>query len=1298
MASLVLTTVGGALGGAFGGPIGMALGQAGGAFAGNLLAGGSGANKSPRVTVGPRLTALNGISSTEGAPVPRAYGRARIGGQMIWATRFLEHVNYAYEPATGGKGSGGSAQQPAQFEITYSYTANFAIGLCEGPIAFVRRIWADGQELDLATITFRVYAGTEDQAPDPLIAAVEEAGTVPAYRGLAYVVFESLPIGPYGNRIPQLTFEVVRPVDGIGKMIRAVNIIPGATEFGYQPDLHISVPGPGTTVAENRNQYFAATDWAGSLDALQALCPNLESVALVVVWFGDDLRAGHCSIAPRVDNAFKTLAFPLVPPWITDWSVAGITRASARLVSFVDGAAAYGGTPSDASVSAAIADLRARGLSVVLYPFVMMDIPPGNILPDPWTGGASQPAFPWRGRITCDPAPGVTGSVDGVAAAATQVSAFFAGYRAFILHYAALAHDAGGVDAFLIGSELVSLTRVRSASGVYPAVDALKMLAADVKAIVGTATKLSYAADWTEYGAHVLAGGADVRFPLDALWASALIDFVGIDVYWPLSDWRDGDHLDRQVADTIYDLAYLNGRITSGEAYDWYYADDPARAAQTRLPIMDGSYGKPWVFRQKDIAGWWSNTHVERVGGVETTATAWSPGAKQIWFTEAGCPAVDRGPNAPNVFPDPKSSEGGLPPFSRGFRDDLIQTRFIEAMLGHYDPAQTGFVTANNPVGPHGLCMVDPSRIFLWAWDARPFPAFPALSRLWADAADWRTGHWLNGRLEGLPLDRLLADLTADVDLPDSARVRPDVEGFIDGYVLDRPMSMRSAIEPLANLFSFDPVISSGLVRFASRARLPAITLTDDDLVPAKDGTLVHLTRSQESELPHEIAVSFSDSDDDYAPASVLSRRIEGWSARSAQAESAVLANRGVAQRAADVMLDDLWVARETASFEIDPRRLTLEPGDIVTLDHAGTTRLLRIDSIGDGASRSISARAIDPDIYDRVAADTQPPSKQAPPVYGPPLVVILDLAVARNDPVALQYIAATADPWPGPMSVFRQTGGAVGSAAAVDYVTTLPRRATIGVTLDALPPGPTARIDRGSSLRVKLHSGALAAVSDVEMFGGANTFAIGDSASGWEIVSAANAELVGTNIYRLSRLLRGQGGEESLAARTLAAGVTIVLLDRAVMPLASGTSLLGASATWLIGPAKRAIGDIAYVSVASTVTGKALMPYSPVQATATLTGDGIVIAWVRRGRIESDAWDPVDIPLGEASERYTVTITKHDGSPRVLETTTTDVLYAAADIAADFPTAPASLAVSIVQVSATVGAGFPLAVILPVG
>ena len=63
------------------------------------------------------------------------------------------------------------------------------------------------------------------------------------------------------------------------------------------------------------------------------------------------------------------------------------------------------------------------------------------------------------------------------------------------------------------------------------------------------------------------------------------------------------------------------------------------------------------------------------------------PQGKPIWFTEIGCPAVDKGANQPSVFPDPKSSEAGLPYFSNGTRDDLIQRRYLEAVLGAFDPA-----------------------------------------------------------------------------------------------------------------------------------------------------------------------------------------------------------------------------------------------------------------------------------------------------------------------------------------------------------------------------------------------------------------------------------------------------------------------------------------------------------------------------------------------------------------------------------------------------------------------------------
>lgn len=462
MATLILQTAGAALGTALGGPIGGAvLGTLGAVAGGAIDSALFGARAGPRFVEGPRLTDVAGLSSTEGEPIKRVYGRAKVGGTLIWATRPLEVANTSVQRAASG-GKGGAGQKTVT--TTYAYFADLAVGLCEGEIAHVRRVWADGREIDLATLNYRLYRGGADQAPDPLIVAKEGADRAPAYRGLAYVVFERLALAEFGNRVPQLAFEVIRPVDGLAGMVRAVCLIPGSTEFGLDPRLVTEDAGFGTTRAANRFQFQEASDVTASLDALQALCPRLARVSVVASWFGSDLRAGRCTVTPKVDRPDKaTLG--------DTWSVAGLTRDEVETVSTAPvGGAAYGGTPSDAGLGRLVAELRRRGLEVVLYPFVMMDVPAGNGLPDPRDAGAlHQPPYPWRGRITCAPAPGQPGSPDGTAAASAQVAAFFQnpdGYRRFLLHYADLAAgwaaDGVSLSGFIIGSEFPSLTRVRS--------------------------------------------------------------------------------------------------------------------------------------------------------------------------------------------------------------------------------------------------------------------------------------------------------------------------------------------------------------------------------------------------------------------------------------------------------------------------------------------------------------------------------------------------------------------------------------------------------------------------------------------------------------------------------------------------------------------------------------------------------------------------------------------------------------------------------------------------------------------
>ncbi|WP_112663095.1 baseplate multidomain protein megatron [Microvirga flavescens] len=1287
MATMVLQTVGSVVGGMIAGPLGAMAGRALGGLAGaaidNALLGGS---EGTKIVEGPRLKEIDGLTSTEGAPIPRIYGRARIGGQLIWATRLEEAVNTKTDRSgsQGGKGMGGKGGKTVT--VSYSYFANLAVGLCEGSIAYVRRVWADGRELDLSTIVMRVYRGSDTQNADALIVAKEGAENAPAYRGLAYVVFERLPLVDFGNRVPQFSFEIVRPVDGLNRMIRAVCLIPGASEFGYDQTPVMQVLGLGSTRPENRHQWQRASDIEASLDAMQALCPNLKRVSLVVSWFGDDLRAGSCTIAPRVDIKTKT----------TDgatWSVAGIAREDAKAVSLSSGAPAYGGTPSDDSVVNLIKNLKARGLEVILYPFVMMDVAAGNTLPNPY-GGSSQPPYPWRGRITCDPAPGEAGSPDGTAAAGTQVSRWFtraSGYRKLVLHYASLAVQAGGVNGFLIGSELVGLTRVRSASGVYPAVSELKKLATDVRAILGASTEIVYGADWTEYGAHVLNGGAEVRFPLDPLFAHADIDAVGIDYYPPISDWREGpDHRDLAEARSAYDTDYLRRRLGAGEAFDWYYANSSGRNAQQRIAITDGAYGKPWVFRQKDLVSWWSNSHVERVGGVEIGTTSWRAKSKPIWLTEIGIPAVDKGPNGPNVFPDPKSSESAYPPFSRGVRDDLSQARGLEAILSRFDPKLTGFASADNPTSSsYSGRMVDPANVYVWAWDARPFPAFPDFDTVWADGANWETGHWITGRIEGAALDRLVAKICQDFGVSTPSSI--PLDGFVDGYVIDRPMSARAALEPLARLFGVDAVASGGKMAWRGRGGRSAITIAKEDLILNEKGASLKLSRSQETELPLQVELGFTEGEIDYRRAAVASRRLSGASRREARTDLAIVTRRAEAQRLADALLQDAWAARESAEFELSHRRIDLEPGDVVSLPTDAGPKLHRIVRITDGPTRKVTSRAVEPSIFETPGASGARPARRPPPVPGKPYVAVLDLPAAKGDPTALQYIAVAADPWPGAVAVWRSGNGA---GYTLSQFIDVP--AIVGRTLTTFAAGPLWRWDPRATLDVEISSGAIAFIDDEAALAGGNLFAIQGENGRWEIVSVARAELIGERTYRLSRFLRGLSGSEPEAARDVPAGALMVKLDEAVVPLATSGDL-GVPWQYRVGPAGRDHADPAAVQFAATSGGDALRPLSPVHVAAHRDADGIHLSWVRRTRGDGDAWEPVDVPLAEDSERYEIDILSGMSLRRTIISTGPTALYSAAQEVADFGTPQSQLTIRIAQMSAVVGRGFEHTVTLAV-
>jgi hypothetical protein len=298
--------------------------------------------------------------------------------------------------------------------------------------------------------------------------------------------------------------------------------------------------------------------------------------------------------------------------------------------------------------------------------------------------------------------------------------------------------------------------------------------------------------------------------------------------------------------------------------------------------------------------------------------------------------------------------------------------------------------------------------------------------------------------------------------------------------------------------------------------------------------------------------------------------------------------------------------------------------------------------------------------------------------------VYLLDLpTVDDSDPPVLLRAAVFADPWPGPVSIWRSGDGASFARIATAFAP-----AIMGETLEDFAAGPIARYDRGAGLHIRLFGGALSSLSEASLLSGGNAAAVRNASGAWEILQFGDAELVGPREYRLTRLLRGQSGSEGAIAAPLLAGAPFVLLDSQIVPLLRGLDMIGRPQVFRFVAADHNHGDPIAVELSATPTSTGLRPFSPVHLRARRSGAGVAISRIRRTRRDGDAWDG-EVPLGEESEAYAVDILSGATVVRTLTANAPSVLYAAAEELADFGAAQTTLSVRVAQLSATVGRGF---------
>lgn len=505
---------------------------------------------------------------------------------------------------------------------------------------------------------------------------------------------------------------------------------------------------------------------------------------------------------------------------------------------------------------------------------------------------------------------------------------------------------------------------------------------------------------------------------------------------------------------------------------------------------------------------------------------------------------------------------------------------------------------------------------FLWCWDARPYPAFPAREDVWADGAAWRLGHWLTGRVGLSNLSEVVTELCM------RAGVEADVSGLrgvVSGFVADGPTSVGMHLEPLMAAFDFAAAERGGVVTFFHRddavADIAASVLTQ------ASAARPFAKRGDAAQTPIEARVRFLDAMKDYRIASVSARRLDRAEGGVESVDAPLVLEPAAAEAMAQAPLSDRRAAAESLDVEVGPAQLALEPGDLVRFDGGATYLIARIEDTE--ARRMELRRARDATAPDLALPEPAPPS---PPADSPtPVLAVLDLpalpGVEDDDrPLAAVFAA----PWRGQHEVFAGPEDALMTRRAI-----VRRAAIMGELVWALWPGPVGRWDRGNRMRVRIFDGALSSASAAAVLAGANVFAIQNGGE-WEIVQARDCVLVSDGEYVFSGLLRGQAGSAHAMAAPHPIGARIIKLDERLARLEIGAHEWREALPFAAPPSGALPSDARAARSEIILPHAGLRPRAPAHLRARkLTGGDIRLSWVRCARIGGDAWGPGEPSLG---------------------------------------------------------------------
>lgn len=349
----------------------------------------------------------------------------------------------------------------------------------------------------------------------------------------------------------------------------------------------------------------------------------------------------------------------------------------------------------------------------------------------------------------------------------------------------------------------------------------------------------------------------------------------------------------------------------TGEGYDYYYSGN------SKKPL------KP-AFAWKNIGYWWENTHKNPDGQI----TQWKPKSKPVWFTEFGFPSIDKASNQPNIFFDPKCIDGGVPKHSSGVVDFSIQRKAIRAFIEYWKTQEY--------IG----------QMFLWTWDARPYPAWPHM-KVWRDGNLWEKGHWVNNKFGASSIASIILEISHKCGIDINNIEVSSIDEAVEGFVLSNQITALNAINILRSSHFFDISACDGeLIAFRKRGHKKEININSSECLKLTDNSFV-----EEVAIPKEMTLSkidfyFMNQHKEYSTCYLYINNEEYSSANTARIRLPIAMTIEEAGNIGQLILQSALIEDKIIRFKLSNQELRLKPADFIFFKHNNVQYSVRVISI----------------------------------------------------------------------------------------------------------------------------------------------------------------------------------------------------------------------------------------------------------------------------------------------------------------------------------------------------------------